>query len=366
MQAAPPLPPEVPPEGEGEGEGEGEAAGAVEGGSTEDTEARPASHSVLERSLTALIRQVVNGIPGVASQGPVVDAAQKLLDKCDGDVEAAVQRVREMADTAWGDTCFRFLAALVPLGGMAVRLESLWVQMRAVALVAALYGHNVSDSVVCYRMLLCLVDARVSPRGIERRARLSSDPLAQGAQAVVSDVANRVSGGGAVSMLVDSLTGRSIDATVARAREHFRPQNAFSYLWLGALLTACVLTRVVRPLSAALSALLDMADSSLQPGAQLSLVQQLMVRYVPMGTSVAALTVVFYFLLFAAVVSSTLGWLLLRAVRASPSTFSFVIMCVPPLVQATLARSAALVRRHPRRPPSFPVERNQRPLLRGD
>ena len=303
-----------------------------------------AARSVVERTLTALVRQVVNGIPGVASQRPVVDTAQVLLDKCDGDVEAAVCCVAESADTAWGESCFRFLAGLVPLGGMAVRLESLWVQLRAVALVAALYGHDVSDSVICYRMLLCLVDSKLSGAGaasIQRNGK-RDDPLAQGAQAVVSNVAKNVSNGGAISVLVDSLTGVSIDELVVRAREHFRPQNAFSYAWLFMLLFFCVTLKVLNPLGVLSQRVFLFASGTLEPAARFGFLLPAVVRQLPLVESVATLLVVA--LMGGVTLGVLLGisQLLLRGVRAAPSSFSFVIMLIPPLIQAALARSAAL------------------------
>lgn len=234
----------------------------------QEAEQQEEAQSLMEKTLISLVRQVVNGIPGVPSQEPVVDAARKLLDKCDGDVSKAVQSVAVTADSAWGDSCIRFLAGLVPLGGMAVRLETLWVQLRAVALVAALYGHDVQDSVICNRMVLCLVDARISGSAPPRNS--NHDPLALGAKRVVSDVARRVSNGGTMGMFVDSLAGNSVAAVVERAQSHFAPQNTFSNLWLMLLVVLTAATRVVKPAVFALGKastfaekLLELEESSL-------------------------------------------------------------------------------------------------------
>jgi hypothetical protein len=325
MSAAPVPPPEAA----------GPEAAAAAG---EETAAR----SLLERTLTALVRQVVNGIPGVPSQGPVVAAAQRLLDKCDGNVEAAVRRVSESADTGWGDSCIRFLAGLVPLGGMAVRLEGLWFQLRAVAFVAALYGHDLSDSVVCYRMLICLVDAKVSDRPAATGGSEPGDPLVRGARTVVSDVANRVSNGGVVSVLVDSLTGTTIDALVMRAREHFRPQNAFSYFKLLALFMVCVTARILTPLLALSYTTHSLAAGTLGEGGRFSFVLPSAVRHLPLVGFVATMIVMALMVSGAVAVLCLAALCLLRLVRTYPSSFSFVIMCVPPIAQAALARSAAL------------------------
>lgn len=56
--------------------------GQAPGGEAGQQEGR----TMLERTLVALVQQVVKGIPGVPSQQPIVDCARKLLDKCEGDV----------------------------------------------------------------------------------------------------------------------------------------------------------------------------------------------------------------------------------------------------------------------------------------
>jgi hypothetical protein len=294
--------------------------------------------TLLERTLVSLVQQVVKGIPGVPSQEPIVDCARKLLDKCDGDVGKAVNSVATTADSAWGDSCIRFLAGLVPLGGMAIRLESLWVQLRAVALVAALYGHDVQDSVICNRMVLCLVDARMSGPAPPRKP--DHDPLALGARRVVSDVAKRVSDGGTVSVLVDSLAGNSVEAVVIRARQHFAPQNRLSNVWLMLLLGATATTRVVKPALVGAQTAAGFVASLLAPDGQLQMLGSVG-AWLPFGSSVMFALVSVVYLLFAAVAVFLAGRSLLWSARASPSLFSFAVMCVPPLVQAFLAGSSA-------------------------
>lgn len=250
----------------------------------------------------------------------------------------AVHSVATTADSAWGDSCIRFLAGLVPLGGMAIRLESLWVQLRAVALVAALYGHDVQDSVICNRMVLCLVDARMSGPAPPRKP--DHDPLALGARRVVSDVARRVSNGGTVSVLVDSLSDNSIEAVVIRARQHFAPQNKLSNAWLMVLLGATVVTRVVKPSIVAVRALSVVIWSLLGPNGRLQLLGDI-AAWLPFGTSVVFALVAVAYVLFGAALLFVVGRSLLWSARISPSVFSFVVMCVPPVVQAFLAGSSA-------------------------
>eukprot|EP01044_Picomonas_judraskeda_P003911 COSAG03_NODE_334_length_8910_cov_814.886392_3_plen_932_part_00 len=301
-------------------------------------EAQQDGRTLLERTLVALVQQVVKGIPGVPSQEPIVDCARKLLDKCDGDVGKAVQSVVTTADSAWGDSCIRFLAGLVPLGGMAIRLESLWVQLRAVALVAALYGHDVQDSVICNRMVLCLIDARMSGPAPPRKP--DHDPLALGARTVVSNVAKRVSNGGTVSVLVDSLSGNSIEAVVIRARQHFAPQHKLSNVWLAVLLGAVVATRVVKPSIVAGRAATILITSLLGPDGQLQLLGDL-AAWLPFGTSLVFALASVAFVLFGAAMLFVTARAMLWSVRISPAVFSFVVMCVPPVVQASLAGSSA-------------------------
>ena len=313
-----------------------EAAAGAE--SDASLQAQQEGRTLLERTLVALVQQVVKGIPGVPSQEPIVDCARKLLDKCDGDVGKAVQSVVTTADSAWGDSCIRFLAGLVPLGGMAIRLESLWVQLRAVALVAALYGHDVQDSVICNRMVLCLIDARMS--GPAPLPKPDHDPLALGARRVVSNVAKRVSNGGTVSVLVDSLSGNSVEAVVIRARQHFAPQHKLSNVWLAMLLGAAVATRVVKPSIVAGRAATILITSLLGPDGQLQLLGDL-AAWLPFGTSLVFALATVAFLLFGATMLFVTTRAMLWSVRISPSVFSFVVMCVPPVVQASLAGSSA-------------------------
>ncbi len=294
--------------------------------------------TLLERTLVALVQQVVKGIPGVPSQEPIVDCARKLLDKCDGNVGKAVQSVATTADSAWGDSCIRFLAGLVPLGGMAIRLESLWVQLRAVALVAALYGHDVQDSVICNRMVLCLIDARMSGPAPPRKK--DHDPLALGARRVVTDVAKRVSDGGTMSVLVDSLNGNSIEAVVIRARQHFAPQNKLSNAWLMMLFGAAIVTRVVKPTIVAARAATAFIASLLGSGGHLQLLGDL-AAWLPFGTSLVFALVAVALVLFGSAMLFVAARSLLWSARISPAVFSFVVMCVPPVVQASLAASSA-------------------------
>ena len=303
------------------------------------SEEQQEAQSLMEKTLIALVRQVVNGIPGVPSQEPVVDAARRLLDKCDGDVGKAVQSVAVTADSAWGDSCIRFLAGLVPLGGMAVRLETLWVQLRAVALVAALYGHDVQDSVICNRMVLCLVDARISGPAPPRSP--NHDPLALGAKRVVSDVARRVSNGGTVSVFVDSLAGNSVEAVVVRAQSHFAPQNKFSNLWLMLLVVLTAATRVVKPAMLGLNTATTFAEKLLESeDSPLGRLHDILAM-LPFGSSVMFATVTCFCLLAGLIALLIVGRLTFAAARSSPSVFTFVVMSVPPLVQAFLAGSAA-------------------------
>jgi hypothetical protein len=146
----------------------------------------------------SLTRQVVTGIPGVPSQGPVAECARNLLDRCDGDVERALLRVGAEVHQGWSDSCIRFLAACVPGGGMALKMERLWVQLRMVALVAALYGHDVGDSAVCHKMLICLVDTKISNYS---NPKLDSnvDPIAQGAKTVRQGHKRQIIGADATS-----------------------------------------------------------------------------------------------------------------------------------------------------------------------
>ena len=114
---------------------------------------------MLERSLRALTARAVLGVPGMPSQRPCSTLAQELLEQAAGDVEAAVEKCGDLGGRRWSDATARFVFGFVPfVGGMGVQLEEMWLQIRCVAIVASLYGHDVETEEVQQKIMLCLMD----------------------------------------------------------------------------------------------------------------------------------------------------------------------------------------------------------------
>lgn len=245
----------------------------------------------------------------------------------------------------WSDSCIRFLAACVPGGGMAMKMERLWVQLRMVALVAVLYGHDVQSSAVCYRILICLANTKIAGADLAAPGgdQMGSDPIALGARTVAADVAKRVawrvSGSGPLAALFDGLTGVSSAALVLRARDHFRPQNTISFVWLLALGFFCIATKVVGPMLVlaelclrGVDILMEIRPVSwlLRSGAGIAFMPQLCTAAVVAGC-----------LFIAATASWRLGVVGCQLARRTPSSLTFLLFLVPPSVQAVLAFSAS-------------------------
>ena len=112
----------------------------------------------LERSLRALTKRAVNGLPGIEKSCCLESI--RLLEEADGDIERAVDLCADMGGRGWTDATARFVVGFVPfVGGMGLQLEQMWLQIRVLAIIAALYGHDVDTPTVQQQLILCLMDA---------------------------------------------------------------------------------------------------------------------------------------------------------------------------------------------------------------
>ena len=76
------------------------------------------------------------------------------------DVEKAVDLCADMGGRGWTDATARFVVGFVPfVGGMGLQLEQMWLQIRVLGIIAALYGHDVDTVEVQQQIILCLMDA---------------------------------------------------------------------------------------------------------------------------------------------------------------------------------------------------------------
>jgi pyruvate/2-oxoglutarate dehydrogenase complex dihydrolipoamide acyltransferase (E2) component len=222
--------------------------------------------SLLERSLRGLTARAVKGIPGMKSQRHAKVIAVGLLEQAveqsrggggegdggcgaieerdgasqqDGasqasqqDVEVAVAKCADLGGRTWTDATARFVFGFVPFfGGMGVQAEALWLQIRTIAIIAALYGHDVESEDVQQAIIVCLMDGAAT-QVKDGSARLQMERVAF--QQVIKKLALSLSGAGSLEGLFNGVTGtlrgqwdggRPPPALIERCRVHFRPSR---------------------------------------------------------------------------------------------------------------------------------------------
>ena len=110
----------------------------------------------LEQILSALMTPAIDGVYAVVEATKV--RRNRYLEKHSGDVESAVSAAIEY--NANMSRLKTLLVSLVPgVGVPGSLIVPVWNQIRTVALIACLYGFDVSDSDVQCDILLCLVEA---------------------------------------------------------------------------------------------------------------------------------------------------------------------------------------------------------------
>ena len=134
--------------------------------------------SQAEKILTVMMDMVIDGIPvnGEYFEQPIEREAQRYLDSCSGIADAAVcaaayellAKKPSWSKTVWRGT-LRAVVGQLPFVGTATAVftsefESLWRQIRFVALAATMYGHNPRDETTQCQILLCLLgDKFINP-----------------------------------------------------------------------------------------------------------------------------------------------------------------------------------------------------------
>ncbi|KAK3268912.1 hypothetical protein CYMTET_22610 [Cymbomonas tetramitiformis] len=269
---------------------------------------------LLAALLTAVVSRVVQGVPGSSYESlqPVVVRAEAVLSAQHRDPDLAAAAVVQEAGltlsseatkvvgTSLGTAIAGPVGAIMGLavGISAAQLTKVWEVARAVSIIASIYGHDVEDTDIQYRIMLCLLDMVVtSGRAPTKPGSNSSKEDKAGGfnpwlkswgrylgEAVVS---HTLSGFTAVpaSVALQALIGFSESSNSAveaaeRAVKHFRPNSAgwasiFSdthpkIVYLYSLLALIVLVKLMPGVLTLQTALGAALTSALPPSARLA------------------------------------------------------------------------------------------------
>jgi hypothetical protein len=204
----------------------------------------------VESALLWCLNPAIYGIKSIGVPS-ASDRARRLVDSCKGDTSAAVVMASGSESGGLKRTriIFEFLLRQVPfIGCPAYILKSTWSHLRSVAVIAAIYGHDVQCARTQHEILWCLL-----PQGANTEDHPEPDQSSIGATAhtvskiLISTAVKRTLGIGMVSDLfqlgVDLwAVGKSEDDSgfehvelgpAATARNYFCPDNDFDKYKLG-------------------------------------------------------------------------------------------------------------------------------------
>lgn len=203
----------------------------------------------VESALLWCLNPAIHGIKSIGVSS-AVDRARKLLEQNSGDTTAAVIQAAsgEGGGSKRAKIVFEFLLRQVPFVGCpAYILTSTWTHLRAVAIIAAIYGHDLEQARTQHEILWCLLP--VQPESMEDSLPppLAGDsgPVSVTAKTVsnilISTALKRVSGISMVTELFQlgtdlwAISGQDEDGferlslgPSATARHYFCPESQFS------------------------------------------------------------------------------------------------------------------------------------------
>lgn len=203
----------------------------------------------LTEMLQGAMHYVVNGIPAVRGHESIPRRAEQLLYQCSGDVESAITLAIHESELRWSDAARKVLLACIPFVGLAAStLDLLWSQLRLVATIASLYGHDVYASDVQYRILLCIVQGTVSYNGERSTVNLAAQQVSR---VVVSNAVGLVAGSvvpvASLATSLVSLYGHDVAHAGGRARAHFAPHLAIDLQRLRVALYVYAAVQLIQP-----------------------------------------------------------------------------------------------------------------------
>ena len=178
----------------------------------------------MENCLVWIMQPVLHGVPGVADS--ILVERERFLALSHDDVERTVAAV--LADTRSFATRITEVSFSMAFGMPAAILTPIWRNLRAVALVASLYGHDVASEQVQAEIMWCLVEGeafgrvpRVALRKVVRKVvkHLVRRTLSRAGAKIVGSV---LPVGLVYEMCVDTSAATHI---YERALQHFRPKD---------------------------------------------------------------------------------------------------------------------------------------------
>jgi hypothetical protein len=188
---------------------------------------------------SALLWCLSPAIHGIKSIGvlPADDRARKLLSECGGDTNAAVVQAAggESGGVKRSKIIIEFLLRQVPFVGCpAFILTSTWTHLRAVATIAAIYGHDLEQPRTQHEILWCLLPAQPEGGPLPSPPMGDTGPITATAKTVstilISTALKRVAG---ISMVTE-LFQLGTDLWTISSQE----EDGFEHLALGPASTA--------------------------------------------------------------------------------------------------------------------------------
>ncbi|GBG25965.1 Hypothetical Protein FCC1311_021852 [Hondaea fermentalgiana] len=189
--------------------------------------------SQIERLLTVLMNKVVDGIPdgkGGYLERPLETEAKRFVNDCGGELDAAVAAAAHfifVRKPSWSESMWRsaliVVVGQVPLVGSTAAIfynqfESVWRQLRFVALAATIYGHDVRDDATQCQVILCLLDDNIRKRqGPGAMDKIYKKLGKNGVQVAATVIARQVVARGGTSFLMKKVLGGLLIGVVPEA-----------------------------------------------------------------------------------------------------------------------------------------------------
>ena len=195
----------------------------------------------VESALLWCLNPAVYGIKSIGVL-PASERARQLVRDCQGDTNAAVALASggESGGIKRTRIIFEFLIRQVPLVGCpAFILTSTWTHLRAVAIIASIYGHDIETPRTQHEILWCLIPSNGESTSDEA-TRVSGDagPISATAKTVsnvlISTAVRKATG---ISM-VSELFQLGTDLWAVSCRQELREDDGFECVSLGPAATA--------------------------------------------------------------------------------------------------------------------------------
>eukprot|EP00397_Hematodinium_sp_SG-2012_P003834 GEMP01003843.1.p1 GENE.GEMP01003843.1~~GEMP01003843.1.p1 ORF type:complete len:827 (+),score=168.01 GEMP01003843.1:183-2663(+) len=131
-------------------------------GSTGQSPTKIGVERAIEKILLFTLHPAINGVPRLRIPTAEV-RAKELLERVGEDLngtDECVQSIIAGSEATTSKVVFDFFLERIPfLGCPAVLVKNTWNEIRAISIIAALYGHDVHSSRVKHEILMCLIPA---------------------------------------------------------------------------------------------------------------------------------------------------------------------------------------------------------------